>query len=406
MGLSGKYDQLKEVLKERALPAMVVDMQAFAQNVDYYLDIVRSKNKKLRIATKSLRVPDLVRYIVEKGGTDISGLMCYSVREASFLAGLGFDNLMVTYPTINKEDLALFYDLTHRGINISLTVDSIDHVRLIEQLWRGLSSGSDHEKARLCIDVDVTWKPFGLHLGVYRSPVSTVAELEAVLDYVLQSDYAMVAGIMAYEAQVAGIGERNPYSSWLNPVRRLVKKYSVRDVEKKRGLIARVLEDKGVTPEFFNGGGTGSIFTTTLDASVTETAMGSGFLHSHLFDYYRELSSVPAFCFALEATRRPRPGMVTCQSGGFISSGELGYEKVPVPYLPVGLKMRKLEGFGEVQTPVFLPKGLSVALGDPLFFRPSKAGEIAEHFNEYLLWHGGGHITSAKTYRGFGKCFY
>jgi D-serine deaminase-like pyridoxal phosphate-dependent protein len=64
------------------------------------------------------------------------------------------------------------------------------------------------------------------------------------------------------------------------------------------------------------------------------------------------------------------------------------------------------EGFGEVQTPVQVPSKVEINLGDPLFFRPAKAGEIAERFNEYVLIRNNQIVERVPTYRGLGHCFY
>jgi D-serine deaminase-like pyridoxal phosphate-dependent protein len=64
-----------------------------------------------------------------------------------------------------------------------------------------------------------------------------------------------------------------------------------------------------------------------------------------------------------------------------------------------------MEGAGEVQTPVVLPEGVKVALGDPIFFRHAKAGELAEHFDHYLLVRGDAVVEVVPTYRGLGRCF-
>jgi len=159
-------------------------------------------------------------------------------------------------------------------------------------------------------------------------------------------------------------------------------------------------------PAIFNGGGTGSIETTSREPWITEVTAGSGFLQSHLFDYYRSNRNAPAFCFALQVTRLPEPGMITCHSGGFIASGEVGPDKQPVPFLPAGLQPTRAEGFGEVQTPLKCPEALGLKPGDPVFFRPAKAGEIAERFEEYLLVRGGEIVERVKTYRGMGQTFF
>ena len=112
------------------------------------------------------------------------------------------------------------------------------------------------------------------------------------------------------------------------------------------------------------------------------------------------------FCFGLQVTRIPQPGIVTCKSGGFVASGDAGADKWPVPFLPKGMKIIKNEGFGEVQTPVQIPADFKVELGDPLFFRSAKAGEIAERFNEYIIIRNNKIVDKVLTYRGLGQSFY
>jgi D-serine deaminase-like pyridoxal phosphate-dependent protein len=247
-----------------------------------------------------------------------------------------------------------------------------------------------------------------LHVGAQRSPVRTVEDLEAVIDAIDAHADVRLAGLMGYEAQIAGLGDENPFAPLLNPAKKLIKRLSTQDVKMKRHAIAQLLATRGIELDFFNGGGTGSIRTTSEEDWITEVAAGSGFLQSHLFDYYASNANQPAFCFALQVTRSSQPDHVTCQSGGFIASGPTDPDKAPIPFLPQGLKPTKGEGFGEVQTPLVVPPSLRGQLqpGDPVFFRPAKAGEIAERFNEYLLKRGNEIVGRAKTYRGLGYCFY
>jgi D-serine deaminase-like pyridoxal phosphate-dependent protein len=132
---------------------------------------------------------------------------------------------------------------------------------------------------------------------------------------------------------------------------------------------------------------------------------GSGFLDSHLFDHFRDLPLEPAAYFALQIVRVPAQGFVTCLGGGYVASGAPGMSRLPIPALPAGVSLTTLEGAGEVQTPLALTRGIALKLGDPVFFRHAKAGELAEHFNAYALVRGDAIEGEAPTYRGLGFSF-
>ncbi|MEM6957216.1 MAG: amino acid deaminase/aldolase, partial [Myxococcota bacterium] len=123
------------------------------------------------------------------------------------------------------------------------------------------------------------------------------------------------------------------------------------------------------------------------------------------FDGYRTFRHDPAAGFALPIVRRPNARTLTCHGGGYIASGSAGSERLPSPYLPVGLKLTANEGAGEVQTPVVASEDHALKIGDPVFFRHAKAGELCEHFNALVLIEGHTCVGEALTYRGEGHAF-
>jgi D-serine deaminase-like pyridoxal phosphate-dependent protein len=399
------YRKLKILLERESFPSMVVDLDCLDENISHISKKISKTDKKIRIATKSIRVPDIIKYIQKKGESNFQGLMCYSMEEAKFLSSLGFDDLLIAYPTFSFNDIEIFFSLTQAGTKVVSMVDCVDHVKAIEKFWNRFSSENNY-KARVCIDVDMSYRPAGLHLGVYRSPIRTFEQFKELFDKISQIENIEISGIMGYEAQIAGMGERNPFSPILNPAKRFIKYRSTSDVYKKRQAVHQYLEEEGFNLDFYNGGGSGSLLSTSKEPWITEVTVGSGFLQSHLFDYYKDNTCVPAFCFALQVTRNPEPGYYTCKSGGFIASGETSPDKSPVPFLPDGMNMVSNEGFGEVQTPVKYTGSEEIQLGDPLFFRSAKAGEIAEHFREYILIRNNKIIDRVPTYRGLNLCFY
>ena len=208
---------------------------------------------------------------------------------------------------------------------------------------------------------------------------------------------------MGYEAQIAGLVDRDV--GWRGPAARWIKRRSRGDVAHTRAAIVEALRARGLVPIVFNGGGSGSLPSSLEEDALTEVTAGSGFLCSHLFDHYADIRFTPAAYFALQVVRRAAKDIVTCHGGGWSASGAAGIDRLPIPALPEGLELLGVEGAGEVQTPVRVPDGVSIAIGDPIFFRHAKAGELAEHVNEYLLIEGERVIDRAPTYRGMGLCW-
>lgn len=404
---SWSYERLRELVRGEHQPLMLVDLDSLDDNIDRVRRSLEHHDKRLRVASKSIRVPALIRHVIERSGRIVEGIMCYSPAEAHFLAERGFDDLLVAYPRVQRADVEHLWAMRTNGTRVIAMVDEPAHLERLSAFWEEKGAGSGTPDCPVCVDMDCSYRPFGgVHLGAHRSPLRTPEEVVEFADRVRGTDHLRLSGIMGYEAQVAGLTDENPHSTWTNPVKKLVKSRSVPSVARRRAEVAERLESRGLELEFFNGGGTGSLETTAREEVVTEVTVGSGFLQSRLFDYYESNRNDAAFCFALNVTRVPQPDTVTCQSGGFIASGEPGEDKTPEVILPEALSPVGGEGFGEVQTPLKGPAAKDLSPGDPVFLRPAKAGEIAEHFTEYLLFRGGEIVDRVPTYRGDGGCFY
>ena len=78
---------------------------------------------------------------------------------------------------------------------------------------------------------------------------------------------------------------------------------------------------------------------------------------------------------------------------------------MPSPYLPAGLRLDRQEGAGEVQTPLLGPAARGLSVGDRVYFRHAKAGELCERFLTLHLLAGDRIVDQVPTYRGEGRCF-
>jgi D-serine deaminase-like pyridoxal phosphate-dependent protein len=399
-----RYATVRRALEGEALPCLLLDEGAFDRNVARVMARARDVGRTVRIATKSLRVPSLYRRILAAAPDVAKGLLCYSAREAAFLADQGFDDLLVAYPAWQDADLDALARAA-RSKRVRIVVDSE------ESLVRLAVYGTKHGialPAVLCIDMSFELLGGAVHLGVRRSPLRTPADVAPLVARARGLEGVAIVGLLAYEAQIAGLADAEPTRRARGSAVRAFKELSWRELVARRAAIVDEARRLGLALELVNGGGTGSLEQTLADPSVTEVTVGSGFFKPALFDGYRAASVrelEPACFFALEVTRVPAKGYATCFAGGYIASGPPGADRAPLPWLPEGLALLPDEGAGEVQTPLRLPEGALLDRGDPVVFRAAKSGEICEHFQEMLLLHQESVVERAPTYRGLGKAF-
>jgi D-serine deaminase-like pyridoxal phosphate-dependent protein len=391
------YAYYRRIFAGRAMPFAFVDLDLLDENIRQVLR--RAGDKQVRVASKSVRSVAVLRHILA-ADPRLRGVMCFTAREAVYLASQGFDDLLIGYPTWHADDLAAVGEATRAGHHITLMVDSVAHVERAEQAAYEIGV-----RLPLCLDVDMSSDLPGLHFGVWRSPVRSAADAKPVIERIAASPHVWLDGLMGYEAQIAGLGDRMPGQSLKNALIWRLKRHSIREVAERRANVVALLHAHGLTPRFVNGGGSGSLHTTRAEAAVTEITAGSAFYAPALFDYYREFRFQPAAAFAIEIVRRPRAGLYTCLGGGYVASGAAGPDKLPQPYLPAGARLLPLEGAGEVQTPIAYRGSERLEAGDPIFLRHSKAGELCERFNRLALVAGGAIVDEVTTYRGDGQSF-
>jgi D-serine deaminase-like pyridoxal phosphate-dependent protein len=391
------YQSYRDLLGNESMPFAFVDLDLFDENVRQIQR--RAAGKRVRVATKSIRCVPLLERILN-AGAPFKGLMCYSAREAVFLAHQGFDDILLGYPAWHDLEHSGLIDIARSGKRITFMVDSDEHVDHIARL-----AAEFHAELRVCIDIDMSTEYPGIYFGVRRSPLRTADSVRRICQRINNLDGVQLVGAMGYEAQIAGVPDHTPGRWAMNPILRLLKKRSIPEVARRRAAALAAIVDENVKLEFVNGGGTGSIESTVAESGVTDITVGSGFFSPSLFDSYEHFQHHPAAGFAIEVVRNPSAGIYTCAGGGYVASGATGRDKQPSPYLPTGTKLIAQEGGGEAQTPILYDGHERIRLGDPIFMRYAKAGEMCERFNGLIAIAGGQIIDELPTYRGEGQAF-
>jgi D-serine deaminase-like pyridoxal phosphate-dependent protein len=376
-------------------PFGVISLAALAHNAYDLLD--RADGMPIRVASKSVRVRAVLDAVLALPG--YHGVLAYTLAEALWLAET-IEDVVIGYPTTDRASIEKLAASPLLASRVTLMVDSVDHLDFIDSVL-----GSGHESIRVALELDASFHSKALgYIGVYRSPVRTVSDAIGVARAIVERPGFELVGMMSYEAQIAGVTNEPPGKPMLGRTVRWAQKHSYAELLERRVKVVAAVRELAEL-EFVNGGGTGSIERTAGDPAITEVAAGSGLFGPRLFDGYRHFSPAPAAGFALSVVRKPRPDMATLLGGGWIASGPTAPDRSPHLAWPAGLEYVPREGAGEVQTPLRGEAAARLKVGDRVWLRHTKAGEISEHLDDFAIIDGERIIETVPTYRGEGRLF-
>ena len=359
------YQRLEAVFSEVQAPFAFLDLDALWSNAADLLR--RSRGKPIRIASGAIRSrPVLARLLDLDPG--FQGTLTFSLRETLWLWEHGLRDLLVAYPTTDRACLTRLARITSADPEEApvVTVDTVEHLDLIEE-----AASPFIAPVRVAIDLDLSWRALrGLvKVGPQRSAIRTAEQAVALAQEIERREHTKLVGVVAYEGQIAGIGDNVPGKGFTNLAVRAMQSASAKDVEERRAEIVSALSE--VAPlEFVNGGGTGSIERTATEWAVTDVAAGSGFYAPVRCDHYRAFQPRPAAMLGMPVTR---------------SSGTIEV---------AGARRALPAARSEV------PR-----IGDRVYFRELRAGELCERFDRLLLVTGTTIRDEVPTYRGEGKSF-
>jgi D-serine deaminase-like pyridoxal phosphate-dependent protein len=389
----GYWDAMTRAVAELPAPVAAVNLDALRYNA---LDmLVRAGGVPVRVASKSIRVREMLDALLRVPG--FSGILAFTLGEALWLAE-DHDDIVLGYPTADRPALTRLVADERAAARITLMVDDEAQLDLVD----AIAGPGRRPDIRVAIDADASWRAPALgHVGVRRSPLHEPSEVVRFARAIARRPGFRLVGLMMYEAQIAGqpdaAGPGDPVIRWM-------QRRSAEELRDRRGAIVAGLRDVTAL-EFVNGGGTGSLEVTARDEAVTELTAGSGLLAGHLFSHYRAFDPAPAAAFALDVVRKPLPDIATVLGGGWVASGPPVASRQPEPVWPTGLRTLGREGAGEVQTPLQGAAAKGLRVGERVWFRHAKSGELAERVDGYALVVDDALVGSSPTYRGEGKAF-
>lgn len=387
---------LDNATRELDPPFAALQLDALRHNTSDMLR--RAAGMPIRVASKSLRVRGVIEQMLQQPG--YSGVLAYTLAEALWLAET-VDDVVVGYPSVDRAAIRRLATSPELAARVTLMVDSPEQLDVIDAVLKP----GERETIRVCLELDASWNaPVLGHLGVWRSPIYTPEDARALASYIVSRPGFALVGMMAYEAQIAGVGNKPIGKAVDGAINRWMQRQSVSELHERRGAAVAAVRSIAEL-EFVNGGGTGSLESTSSDPSVTEIAAGSGAFGGHLFDNYEHFTPAPAAVFAMSIVRKATAETATMLGGGWVASGPPNADRLPQLAWPEGLSFVAREMAGEVQSPVTGEAAGRLMPGDRVWLRHTKSGELSEHVNDFAVVDDGKVVGMMPTYRGEGKAF-
>jgi D-serine deaminase-like pyridoxal phosphate-dependent protein len=361
------HERFETVFGGRQAPFAFLDLDAVWSNAADMLR--RSRGKPIRIATHAIRSRPVLERLLDLD-PGFQGALTFSLPETLWLWEHDVRDLVVAYPTTDRACLTRLARITSEDPEEApvVMVDNPEHLDLIEE-----AAASFVAPIRVAIDIDLSWRPLGgiVKVGAKGSPIRTADEAVALAREIDRRQRAKLVGVMAYEAQIAAVGDNVPGKAINNLIVRRMQSSSAKDVEDRRAEIVAALSEVAQL-EFVDGGGTGSIDRTASEWAVTEISAGSGFYAPVRFDHFRSFRPRPAAMFALPVTRQAGAGSID------IAGAQRAFPRAA---------------------------DRQPRIGDRLYFRDLKAGELCERFDRLFLVTGTTIRDEVPTYRGERKAF-
>jgi len=183
--------EIYQPLKALETPALLVDIDAMASNIEAYAAFADEHDVSLRSHVKTHKNAELAA--LEDEMTDGGGICCQTLGEVETMARNGIDDIYLSYQVVGDQKLDRFCWLSKKVENLVTTVDSAATINMLQD------AASNHETTiGVIVEID---------LGLHRTGASPDSEAVALAERVGEAANLEFDGILAYEAHVKSEAE-------------------------------------------------------------------------------------------------------------------------------------------------------------------------------------------------------
>ena len=384
------YERYEAIFGDLEPPFAFCDLDAVWSNAAEMLG--RAGGKPIRVASKSVRCRDLLAPHPRARPRLSRPADLHAARGLLARRRRASRTSSVAYPTADRTRAGRARAADRgraRPRRRCVMVDSVAHLDLIEA---ATGRRRRARSVRVCIELDVGWWPLG-GPDQDRAEALPVRTPEQARE--LAQEIERRAGVAPGRAdglrgphrgrRRRGAGTAAARTSRSGDAAAL----GARAARKRRAAVVAAVREVAEL-EFVNGGGTGSIAATAAEPAVTEVAAGSGFYAPVLFDHYSSLRAASGR--GLRARRRPQ-AVAADRDRARRRLRRLRRRRAatasPSPTCRAGCGSTRSRAPARSRRRCSASPRRALEVGDRVYFRHAKAGELCERFNSLHLVEGG-----------------
>ncbi|HLT98289.1 MAG TPA: DSD1 family PLP-dependent enzyme [Burkholderiaceae bacterium] len=232
-------------LEDVDTPALILDLDAFEDNLRSMQALAESHGVALRPHGKAHKCPEIALQQVSLGAR---GICCQKVSEAVPFVQAGLSDILISNEVVGRQKLELLARLASRA---RLTV-CVDHPDALRALSAALDA--EHSAVDILVEVDI---------GQKRCGVQTHAQAIALADLAVRLPNVHFKGVQAYHG---GVQHKRSFEDRQRAAKKGIKAAA--------GFVD-ALRRAGYACEIVSGGGTGSALFDAASGVFTELQPGS-----------------------------------------------------------------------------------------------------------------------------------
>ena len=274
-------------VSELDTPALLVDLPKLERNIATMRRIIVTEaGVNWRPHTKSIKIPELVRKLLDAGAR---GVTCAKLGEAEVLAAAGIRDILIANQVVGAAKMARLAALRRHADPI-VAVDSEAHVTALAEAGRQAGS-----PVRVVVEVNIAMNRAGVEPG---EPVVALAQR------VSERGELRLAGLMGWEGgRLASIAD---------PAE---KRRAIETAVGKLTASAGACRAAGLPVDIVSCGGTGTYWISAAVPGVTEVQAGGGIFGDVHYRQDYGVEHEQALTILTTVASRPTPTRIVCDAG-------------------------------------------------------------------------------------------